>query len=319
MRPDVLAVVTDAPMWVGATTVGGVRLWIVDAFADRPFTGNPAGVVLLDGDTRPAEGWMRQVAAELALSETAFAHRLPVNAEADWALRWFTPLVEDDLCGHATLATAHVLASELTADRDEGASGEQTVVRFATRSGLVSAHVEPQGVITLDFPAAPAVPVLAPPGLAEALGVTAQSVYATGALRDLLVVLPDERTLRAVRPNFDAVAALTRSENLRAITITAPAERGVAYDFVSRFFSPADGIPEDPVTGSAHTALAPYWSARLGRRSLIGYQASVRTGTVGVAVDADRVLLSGRAVTVLAGRWKIPPARTIEAPDGGRL
>lgn len=298
-------VMADSPEITDAASRAVVRLWVVDAFTDRPFAGNPAGVILLEGESWPAEGWMRQVAAELGLSQTAFAHRLPAGAAAHWALRWFTPLVEDDLCGHATLATAHVLAGVAAAGRGEDVRAP--VVRFATRSGVLSARVDAAGVITLDFPAAPPVAVQAPPGLAAALGVAPQSVHATGALRDLVVVLPNEGAVRAARPDLGAVAALTRRENLRAITLTAAAEPGAGYDFVSRFFSPADGIPEDPVTGSAHTALGPYWSARLGRLSLIGHQASARSGMVETTVEGDRVHLSGRAVTVLQGRWQVPP------------
>ena len=161
-----------------------MRIRIIDAFTDRPFAGNPAAVCLLDeADTWPDETWMQRVAAEMHLSETAFAHPLTDDADADWALRWFTPEVETNLCGHATLATAHAM------HRDRGAPG---TVRFMSHSGVLVAHTADDGTITLDFPAAPATEVAAPEGLPEALGATAQATYATGALRDLLCVLEDE-------------------------------------------------------------------------------------------------------------------------------
>ncbi|MFJ6793380.1 PhzF family phenazine biosynthesis protein [Streptomyces sp. NPDC091268] len=281
-----------------------MRIHIVDAFTTRPFFGNPAGVCLLPAGPWPDDAWLRQVAAELNHSETAFALPLPAREErearapgeegwADWEIRWFTPLVETNLCGHATLATTHVLRGEglLTGP-----------VRFHSRAGdVLVARSEDDGAITLDFPAAPATEVPLPAGLADALGVRPEAAYRTGALGDLLAVLPDEAAVRAVRPDLGAVAALTVREGLRGIIVTAPAAAaGAGYDFVSRFFSPAEGIPEDPVTGSAHTALAPYWAARLGRHDgLTGLQASARTGLVRTALHGDRVHLRGHAVTVL--------------------
>ena len=270
----------------------GVRIRIIDAFTDRPFAGNPAAVCLLDADAWPDEGWMRQVAAEMNLAETAFAHPLPEGADADWALRWFTPTVEVDLCGHATLATAHALRSDC----------ETTgTIRFSSRSGVLITHTYDDGTITLDFPAAPATEMSIPDGLIEALNAKPEAVYGTGALGDLLTVFPDEAGIRALAPDFTALACLTRRDGIRGVIATAPADPGSGYDFVSRFFAPAQGIPEDPVTGSAHTALAPYWSSRLGRDSLIGLQASTRTGLVRTAVHSDRVHLTGHAVTVLDG------------------
>lgn len=292
-----------------------MRIQIVDAFTSRPFTGNPAGVCLLPAGPWPDDRRLSRIAAELNHSETAFALPLPAGAGAHWEIRWFTPLVETNLCGHATLATAHTL-------RREGLlSGP---VRFRSRfSGDLSAHAGRDGSITLDFPAAPGTEVPVPRGLAAALGVTPVATLRTGALGDLLTVLPDEAAVRTVRPDLGAIAALTRREELRGVIVTAAAAHapdrapdqtpdqmpdqapaagsgGPAYDFVSRFFSPAEGIPEDPVTGSAHTALAPYWAARLGRTDrLTGFQASARTGLVGAAVHGDRVHLTGHAVTVL--------------------
>jgi PhzF family phenazine biosynthesis protein len=280
-----------------------MRIRVIDAFTDRPFAGNPAAVCLLDGDGWPDEGWMRQVAAEMNLSETAFAHRLPAGAEgsdspgvtpsppADWALRWFTPTVEVDLCGHATLATAHALCED---------SGEPGTVRFSSRSGVLVATTHADGTVTLDFPAAPSTEIAMPDGLADALGAKPDAAYTTGALHDLLVAFPDESAVRALCPDFAALAGLCRRDGVRGLIATAPAKPGGAgYDFVSRFFGPAAGIPEDPVTGSAHTALAPYWSDRLGRAELTGLQASARTGLVHTALHGDRVHLTGRAVTVL--------------------
>ncbi|MCY0940484.1 PhzF family phenazine biosynthesis protein [Streptomyces antarcticus] len=269
-----------------------MRIHVVDAFTDRPFAGNPAGVCLLDAEAWPEDAWMQRVAAELNHSETAFARQLPVGDDADWEIRWFTPLVETNLCGHATLAMAHTLR------RERGAVG---ALRFRSRfSGILTAHAQEDGSITLDFPAAPGTEVPVPEGLPEALGVEPEAAFRTGALRDLLTVLPDEATVRAVTPDLDAMADVTRREDLRGVIITAPAPgAGLGYDFVSRFFSPAEGISEDPVTGSAHTALAPYWSTRIGRDGLTGLQVSARTGLVRTAVHGDRVHLTGHAVTVL--------------------
>lgn len=266
---------------------------IVDAFTTRPFAGNPAGVCLLPAGDWPDELRLQQIAAEVNHSETAFARPLPAGGAADWEIRWFTPLVETNLCGHATLATAHTMRREglLTGP-----------VRFSSRfSGLLTAYAAADGSITLDFPAAPGTPVPAPAGLADALGVRPVETLRTGALGDLLTVVPDEAAVRAVRPDLPALAELTRREGLRGVIVTAAAASADAeYDFVSRFFSPAEGIAEDPVTGSAHTALGPYWSARLGRGDdLTGLQASARTGLVRVAVHGDRVHLTGHAVTVL--------------------
>ncbi|MGY3684766.1 PhzF family phenazine biosynthesis protein [Streptomyces sp. TE33382] len=274
-----------------------MRIHVVDAFTDRPFAGNPAGVCLLDAGDWPEVSWMQQVAAEMNHSETAFVRPVPAEdgaEDADWEIRWFAPLVETNLCGHATLATVHTLR------RERGVVGE---LRFRSRfSGILTAHAHEDGSITLDFPAAPGTEAPVPAGLAEALGVKPEAAFRTGALGDLLTVLPDEATVRAVTPDLDAIADVTRREGLRGIIITAPAPGpGLEYDFVSRFFSPAEGILEDPVTGSAHTALAPYWSARLGRNGLTGLQVSTRTGLVRTAVHGDRVHLTGHAVTILEG------------------
>jgi PhzF family phenazine biosynthesis protein len=269
-----------------------VRIRVIDAFTDRPFAGNPAAVCLLGAGGWPEEEWMRRVAAEMNLSETAFAHPLGPGGDADWALRWFTPAVETHLCGHATLATAHALHD------DRGSPG---TVRFSSLSGILVTQSRADGTITLDFPAAPATEVPVPEGLAEALGARPEATFATGALRDLLAVFADEATVRALAPDPGAVARVARRDGIRGVIATAAADGDDGHDFVSRFFAPADGIPEDPVTGSAHTALAPYWAGRLGRDGLTGLQASARGGLVHTAMAGDRVHLTGRAVTVLDG------------------
>ncbi|MFI6108947.1 PhzF family phenazine biosynthesis protein [Streptomyces sp. NPDC051310] len=265
-----------------------MRIRIVDAFTDRPFSGNPAGVLLLDAF--PDDHWLQAVAAEVNLSETAFAHPLPAGGEADWALRWFTPVAEVDMCGHATLATAHVLH---TTGRATG------TVRFAARCGILSADAAEDGSITMDFPTSALTPVPAPDGLAKALGAEVVSVHDTAAhIGDLLVELADERAVRSLTPDLAALATMSD----RGIIATAAADdpaRG--YDFVSRCFFPALGIDEDPVTGSAHTALAPFWSARSGRDELTGFQGGARTGLVRTALRGERTLLTGSAVTVIEG------------------
>ncbi|MEU6274507.1 PhzF family phenazine biosynthesis protein [Streptomyces populi] len=265
-----------------------MRIRVVDAFTDRPFAGNPAGVLLLD--SFPDDSWLQSVALEVNHAETAFAHRLPEGGEADWALRWFTPATEVALCGHATLATAHVLTTT---------GAHRGPVRFATLSGVLIATPEADGSITLDFPTAPLTPAEIPDGVAGALGAEPLSTFDTGPnTGDLLVEVADEKTVRALTPDHKALAQYSE----RGIIATARAEdpsRG--YDFVSRCFFPNVGIDEDPVTGSAHTALAPFWAERLGRPALTGLQASPRSGLVRTEVRGDRTLLSGHAVTVIEG------------------
>ncbi|MFG2822515.1 PhzF family phenazine biosynthesis protein [Kitasatospora sp. NPDC048365] len=274
-----------------------MRLRIIDAFTDRPFAGNPAAVCLLDGPEWPQERWLRRVAAEMNLPETAFAR--PSGEPGAWALRWFTPTEEVDLCGHATLATVHALRGDGLLDGSDGQ------VRFATRSGELRARTEPDGSITLDFPANGAVAAEPPAGLAEALGRPVTEAYAVPGLGELLVVLASEHAVRALAPDLGALALLP----LRGVVVTARADdpAGGGYDFVSRNFAPSVGIPEDPVTGSSHTALAPFWAERLGRTELTGYQASVRGGLVACRLLGDRVLLSGHAVTVLDGTLHSTP------------
>jgi len=266
-----------------------MKVRIVDAFTDRWFAGNPAAVCIVEAADWPQDAWMQQLAGELNAPMTAFARP---RADGDWDLRWFTPNIEERLCGHATLATAFLL-------RAEGLAG--AAMRFHTLGGLLPATVADDGTVTLDFPAAR--PVVRPPveGLAAALGASPAELFGTGELGDVLAVFDSEDAVRALAPRFDALAQVTRREGIRGVTATAPGATGADHDFVSRFFSPADGLPEDPVTGSAHCALAPFWSARLGGSRLVGRQLSARGGVVHTELAGDRVLLSGRAVTVLEG------------------
>lgn len=252
----------------------------VDAFTDRPFAGNPAAVCILQG---PAdEGWMRNVAAEMNLSETAFLH-----PRADgWSLRWFTPAVEVDLCGHATLASAHVLW-------EDGHLPPDAEARFHTRSGVLACRREGSW-ITMDFPAKPERETAPPEGLERALGVTPR--YVGRSHFDLLVEVDSEDAVRALRPDLGLLASV----EVRGVIVTARAADG-GYDFVSRFFAPRVGVDEDPVTGSAHCVLAPFWARCLGRAELTGFQASRRGGIVRVRVAGDRVELAGQAVTMLRG------------------
>ncbi|MEV0592999.1 PhzF family phenazine biosynthesis protein [Nonomuraea cavernae] len=254
-----------------------MRVFTVDAFTDTPFQGNPAAVCLLE--SAAPDSWMQAVAAEMRLSETAFL--------LGDSLRWFTPAVEVSLCGHATLATAHVLYSTDTA------SGP---VEFSTASGRLTVNRTPDGLISMDFPAKEVTPTTLPAGLEKALGVA--PVQVGRSQLDLLVELPDEESVRTLVPDIEALTSI----DARGVIVTAA---GSSTDFVSRFFAPNVGVPEDPVTGSAHCALAPYWSQRLGRAELVGAQLSARGGLVRVKVDGDRVHLSGRAVTVVSGELHI--------------
>ncbi|MET9258226.1 PhzF family phenazine biosynthesis protein [Streptomyces sp. NPDC003717] len=265
-----------------------MRIRIVDAFTDRPFAGNPAGVLLLDAF--PPDERLQQIALEVNHAETAFAHPLPEGGPADWALRWFTPAAEVRMCGHATLATAHVLHT---------IGAHRGPVRFSTHSGVLVATPREDGGITLDFPTAPLTPVEPPTGVAEALGAEPRAVLDTGPdVGDLLVEVADERTVRSLEPDLRALAAFSG----RGVIATArAADPARGYDYVSRCFFPNVGVDEDPVTGSAHTALAPYWSARLGRPDLTGLQASHRSGRVRTELRGERTLLSGHAVTVIEG------------------
>jgi len=260
--------------------VKGLPLHLIDAFTDEPFRGNPAGVCLLDSP-RP-DTWMQAVAREMNQAETAFL--LPV---ADgFELRWFTPAVEVELCGHATLASAHFLWRQ-------GHLPASHPARFHTRSGLLAATLQ-EDWITLDFPATPPVACEPPAQLLAALGIRAAAVLRSRF--DYFVVLVEPDQLRALRPDL---RALREVEARGAIVTTISDEPGA--DFLSRFFAPQVGVDEDPVTGSAHCALAPYWAARLGRRTLTGRQISARGGIVRVEDAGERFYLSGKAVTVTEG------------------
>lgn len=252
----------------------------VDAFSAKPFAGNPAAVCVLAHAAD--KKWMQNVAREMNLSETAFLHR---SGDA-WNLRWFTPSVEVDLCGHATLASAHVLW-------EDGHLPAATQARFDTRSGRLTADRRGEW-IEMDFPAQTTTPADPPDALLKALGVTPK--YVGKNRTDYLVEIETEAELRGLSPDFTRL----RSLPIRGVMVTAKAS-SPGFDFVSRFFAPGAGVDEDPVTGSAHCALAPYWSAQLGKTSLLGFQASARGGVVAVRVAADRVILGGQAVTVLRG------------------
>ncbi len=253
--------------------------WIVDAFTDTLFAGNPAAVVL-PGSPLP-EALMRQVAAENNLSETAFA----VPEEDGHRLRWFTPTVEVDLCGHATLATSFVLSS----------LGQPGPYRFHTRSGLLTATVS-GGRITLDFPAHGFTPADAAP-VARALGFAPLEVFQSA---DLVAVLPSAEHVADLRPDMAAIRALPHG----ALIVTAAG--GPGADITSRYFAPAYGIEEDPVTGSLHTQVVPYWAAKLGRQTLVCRQASARGGGMTATLAGDRVHLSGTAVLYASGQIHLP-------------
>lgn len=264
-----------------------IPLCVVDAFASQPFRGNPAAVCVLP---RPVDaGWMQDVAGEMHLSETSFLNR---REDGGWDLRWFTPVTEVNLCGHATMAAAHALWDSGRLRIDEPA-------RFTTKGGLLTCTREPDG-IRMDFPVRPAEAVATPSGLAQALGADVR--WCGRTVDDLLIELPHAATLRALQPDLSALAQIP----VRGVIVTAPSDVK-DFDFVSRFFAPAAGVPEDPVTGSAHCSLAPYWAPRLGRRRLRGWQASRRGGEVGMEWVGDRVFLTGKAVTVWRGELLAGP------------
>ena len=298
-------------------------LCLVDAFTERPFAGNPAGVCLLERAVDA--GFMQSVATELQQAETAFLERLPDDGRGGsrWSLRWFTPVYEVDLCGHATLASAHLLW-------ERGLASPDARLRFATRSGELAARrlAEAGGWIELDFPAEVAAAAAPPPELLPSLrlpagwrptsigrnrmdwlvelgGASGREAGVTGTAAEA------DSDVRSLDPDLARLAKIPT----RGVIVTARAGAATradartaanAVDFVSRFFAPAAGVPEDPVTGSAHCALAPHWSGRLGRPALTGFQASRRGGIVGVELAAQRVRLRGRAVTVIRGEIEAP-------------
>jgi PhzF family phenazine biosynthesis protein len=261
-------------------------LFQVDAFTDEPFRGNPAGVCLLRW---PVEAeWMQSVAAEMNLAETAF----PCPEGDGYRLRWFTPKVEVKLCGHATLATAHVLWEQglLAADRE---------ARFQTLSGLLTARRDGD-LIELDFPARPPLPK--PPAWADAvvgaLGI--KPVSLSMSAEDVLFEAADEETVRSLAPDLAALRGLPA----RGVIVTSRSA-DKRFDFVSRFFAPAVGVDEDPVTGSSHTVLVPYWAAKLGKAFFTAYQASARGGVLHLKLAGDRVKIAGKAVTVIRGELSV--------------
>ena len=256
------------------------RIFQVDSFAEGPFSGNPAAVCLLDGPS--GADWMQHVAEEMNLSETAFVH----PAGSVFGLRWFTPKAEVEMCGHGTLATAHVLWEEGILQKNDEAA-------FDTLSGVLRAARRGEE-IELDFPATPTTECEPAPGLLEALGVVPE--YVGRNEYDYLVRLSSEAAVREAAPDFERL----RVVETRGTVLTSTGGSG-EFDFVSRFFAPAIGINEDPVTGSAHCSLAPYWSGELGKERMLGYQASTRGGVVRVAARGERVGLGGRAVTVMRG------------------
>jgi len=257
-----------------------VLLHLVDAFADRPFTGNPAAVCLLDAP-RP-DDWMQQLACELGYSETAYVSRI----ESGLSLRWFTPVIEVPLCGHATLASAHVLWSVGRA---------QGPISFETKSGVLTCERSGK-LITMDLPIAELTEVQPPVGLMSALGGARPVSLQRTNNEQLLVELDDEESVRRIAPDFRALAQVS----VRGVMVTARA-KNPEFDFVSRYFAPAAGIDEDPVTGSAHCALTPFWAGRLGKQTLRAQQLSKRGGTLEVALAGERVRVGGRAVTVFTG------------------
>ncbi len=267
---------------------------VVDAFTDRPFTGNPAAVIVLDA--WPADAWLQGVAAELAVSETAFL--LGTGDPSRWGLRWFTPVVEVALCGHATLAAAHTLW-------EDGRAAADAELTFDTRSGPLRARRQ-DGRVVLDFPARPAIAGPAPAWLdgvlpgARHLGIT---VAPTALERNALVELDDPAALRGARPDL---AALLAVDEVLGLIVTSAGDRP-GVDYLLRYFAPGAGIPEDPVTGSAHCTTAPLWAARLGRAALVAHQASARGGVLHVTAAGDRVILAGDAVRTVTGALHVAP------------
>jgi len=267
----------------------GAPIFQVDSFTPAPFKGNPAAVCLLD---EPADGaWMQAVASEMNLSETAFVSPRPLGDAAGesgrFNLRWFTPVAEVDLCGHATLAAAHVLF-------EAGRVGANAAALFATRSGELRVTRDAEW-LEMDFPALPPTPADPPPTLAEALGAGVTPI-GRNALSYEVVEVADAQTLRALEPDMRALAKV----DAVGIVVTAPGE-GAGCDFVCRFFGPRVGVDEDPVTGSAYCALAPVWGARLGKETLVARQLSARGGEVRLRAAGERVVIAGQAVTTLSG------------------
>lgn len=262
-----------------------MKIWTVDAFAIKPYTGNPAAVMLVT--EFPDNNICQKIAAEMNLSETAFAKQLSKN---HYHLRWFTPKVEAKLCGHATLATAHILyENEIVEDKE--------TIHFSTLSGSLFVSKN-QEKITLNFPLQKTGPILE---LSDVKAIFGQRLVAMEkAYDDLIVELTDETAVR----ELDLSTEIIKSIDCRGLIVTAKGTD--SYDFVSRFFAPRVGISEDPVTGSAHCKLADYWQKKLGKNKFLAYQASSRGGEIALEILDDRVLLTGKAITIMAGRWSIP-------------
>ncbi len=256
----------------------GLAIYQVDAFTNKPFAGNPAGVTILPEAAE--ESWMQNVAREMNLSETAFLVRQPDG----YNLRWFTPAAEVELCGHATLASAHILW-------ETGCLAPGQTARFFTLSGLLTAEKKGDW-IEMNFPERREEAVLPPADLTKALGVSAK--YIGKNVYDYIVEVEQEETVRKLKPDMN----LLRGLNVRGIIVTSRSA-SPEFDFVSRFFAPGVGVDEDPVTGSAHSCLGPFWSERLGKTEFTAYQASARGGVLKVRLEGDRVFISGQAVTVL--------------------
>jgi PhzF family phenazine biosynthesis protein len=264
----------------------GLKIYQVDAFTERPFGGNPAAVCIMPEGLPADDGWMQKLANEMNLSETAFLQAATVQPGEDgYNLRWFTPKAEVDLCGHATLASAHILW-------EGGYLPVEAQARFHTRSGLLTAQHQGDW-IEMDFPAKLEEPAAALPELNQALGV--QPVYMGKNQFDYLVVVASEAEVRNAQPDFGRLQQLP----VRGTILTAHSDRA-DYDFVSRFFAPAVGVNEDPVTGSAHCCLGPYWGKRLAKDELVAYQASPRGGVLRIHLAGERVRMAGQAVTVMS-------------------
>lgn len=266
-------------------------IFTVDAFTNMPFKGNPAAVCLLSEEIPTS--LMQSIAFELNLAETAFVLK---EKDSDiFSLRWMTPVSEVDLCGHATLASSHIMWQEGIAEKDE-------TIKFSTRSGLLKADYY-KGEIGLDFPAIPQKKIDYPPELIKAIGGV-QPKYVGMTKWNYLIELNSEADVLNLKPNFDVMLTLPGWGTI--ITAKADADYGKqGYDFISRFFAPEKGIQEDPVTGSAHCALAPYWHGRLGKDTFKAYQASERGGTLGIKINGDRVMLTGEAMTVISGEIEV--------------
>lgn len=258
-----------------------IEIYQADAFTDRPFGGNPAGVCILPGPADPE--WMQKVARDMNVSETAFLYREGGGCN----LRWFTPTVEVELCGHATLAGAHILWETGLVPRKQG-------IEFYTLSGTLTAALNGE-MIELDFPSEPESEAEAPPALIESLGV--KPIYVGRNRFDYLVEVGRAEEVRALEPDF----ALLGTIPVRGVMVTSASD-DPKYDFISRFFGPASGINEDPATGSAHCCLSPYWQKKTGRSEFLAYQASERGGVIGVRVMGGRVKLLGKAVTIFKGQ-----------------